>query len=101
MGSVSIIITVTAVVVVGFWGTVIWRWICKFFAGSIGAAIVAFVGVFAASCVSLYSRELVEQGAPIVRGLMSDFTVPENWEIKLTLSLIVCTCNFIPGIQNP
>ncbi|WP_411565239.1 GAF domain-containing protein [Pseudomonas orientalis] len=84
----SIIITVVALLVVGFLGTVIWRHICKFFAGSVGAAIVAFVGVFAASCVSLYSQQLVTQGSPFVRGVMSDVTPPENWEIKLTLSLI-------------
>ncbi|WP_447782087.1 hypothetical protein [Pseudomonas plecoglossicida] len=84
----SILVTVAALIVVKYWGAAIWRWVCKFFAGSIGAAIVAFVGVFAASCVSLYSGDLVTQGAPIVKDLMSDFTPPENWQIKLTLFLI-------------
>ena len=64
----SIIVTVVALLVVGFFGTTIWRYTCKFFATSIGAAIVAFVGVFAASCVSLYSQQLVVQGSPFVKG---------------------------------
>lgn len=88
MISLSVIVTVVAVLVVGFFGAAIWKFTCRLLAGSIGAAIVAFVGVFAASCVSLYSGPLVTQGAPVVKELLSDFTPPVNWEIKLTLFLI-------------
>ena len=85
-----IIITLIAVAVLAR-KTKLVIWLCRKLAGSVGAAMVAFVGVFGASCVSLYSKEIVEQSAPYftkILGLTS-IGLPENWQLKLTFWLIV------------
>lgn len=66
-------------------------WLCRKLAGSVGAAMVAFVGVFGASCVSLYSKEIVEQSAPYFSTIIGSTSIalPENWQLKLTFWLIV------------
>lgn len=69
-------------------GASLWEWLCKRLASSVGAALVAFVGVFAASCVSIYSQDLVTQGRPYVASLLNGYVLPKNWEIILTLCLI-------------
>lgn len=66
-------------------------WLCRKLAGSVGAAMVAFVGVFGASCVSLYSKEIVEQSGPLFTEILgiAGVSLPESWQLKLTFWLIV------------
>lgn len=59
------------------------------FAGAIGATLVAFIGVFAASCVSIYSTVIVKQGGAVITALLGDFWLPNKWQLMLTLVLLV------------
>lgn len=57
-------------------------------AGALGAALVAFIGVIAASAVSIYSSKVVEQGGELIKAFTGELAPPPNWELKLTLILI-------------
>ncbi|WP_208647509.1 GAF domain-containing protein [Pseudomonas kribbensis] len=57
-------------------------------AGALGAALVAFIGVIAASAVSIYSSKVVDQGGELIKQFTGELTPPESWELKLTLLLI-------------
>ncbi|WP_117139850.1 GAF domain-containing protein [Pseudomonas amygdali] len=60
-----------------------------YFAGALGATVVAIVGVFAASCVSIYSTDIVRQGGTVITAVWGDISLPDNWQLKLTGLLIV------------
>lgn len=59
------------------------------FAGAVGATLVAFIGVFAASCVSIYSTDIVKQGGKVITAAFGEFPLPEFWQLALTGGLLL------------
>lgn len=62
---------------------------CRKLSGSTGAAIVAVFGVVGASCVSIYSAPILAQGEVYFKGFFADLKLPQNWQLLLTVTLIV------------
>lgn len=58
------------------------------FAGAVGATLVAFIGVFAASCVSIYSSDIVKQGGELITAVVGEFPLPTYWKLLLTALLL-------------
>lgn len=59
-----------------------------YFAGAMGATLVAIVGVFAASCVSIYSTQIVHQGGAVIKAVWPSIPLPKYWQLGLTGLLI-------------